>query len=160
MTKEGKVKFQMAFFKGNHPGLAGVYSRGVRWWCRGPYSHVEIIFSDGLSASASYLDGGVRFKQVDYSAAGDWDFIDLPPEWEAAARLYFKVHEGEAYDLLGNLHFVISAVPDARSKKFCSEACGGAVGVEQSWRYDPNALYPVIKRLVEAQTVAAFPEAA
>jgi len=148
------AKFQMAFYKGTHPGLSGIYNRGVRFWTRGIYSHVEMIFSDGISASASYVDGGVRFKRIGYTS-DVWDFIDLPAEWEAAARQYFKEHEGEAYDLLGNLHFVIGAVPDARCKKFCSEACGGAIGIEGSWRLEPNALYCVVKRMAEqAQAVA------
>ena len=50
-----------AFYKGTRPGWQGIYSRAVRVIDRGPYSHCELVFSDGLSASASYIDGGVRF---------------------------------------------------------------------------------------------------
>lgn len=42
-----------AFYKATRPGLQGIYSRAVRWIDRGPYSHSEPVFSDGLSASAS-----------------------------------------------------------------------------------------------------------
>lgn len=155
-------KFRMAFYKGTHPGLPGVYNRGVRAWTRGKYSHVEVVFSDGLSASASYVDGGVRFKKIGYTS-DVWDFIELPAELEPAARAYFQKHEGEAYNLLGNVHFVIGLVPAASRKKFCSEAAGGSIGIDESWRFEPNALYVAVKRLVEvyaAQTVAEIPVAA
>lgn len=140
-------KFQMAFYKGTRPGVAGVYNRAVRMWFKGKYSHVEVIFSDGMAASASFSDGGVRFKEIDFND-GKWDIIDLPPEWEAAARKYFEDHEGESYDILGNLHFIIGVIPEGRRKKFCSEACGAAIGIEDAWRYEPTALYYVVKRLV------------
>src|SRR3546814_7608950 len=41
---------------------SGIYSRVTRLVDGGPYSHCELVFSDGLSASASFIDGGVRFK--------------------------------------------------------------------------------------------------
>ena len=53
-----------AFYKGTRPGLQGIYSRAVRAIDRGPYSHCELVFSDGLSASASYIDGGVRLSHT------------------------------------------------------------------------------------------------
>lgn len=43
-----------AFYRGTRPGLQGIYSRAVRWIDRGPYSHSELVFSDGLSASEGF----------------------------------------------------------------------------------------------------------
>ena len=57
-----------AFYKATRPGWQGIYSRAVRWIDRGPYSHAELVFSDGLSASASYIDGGVRLKRMSREA--------------------------------------------------------------------------------------------
>jgi hypothetical protein len=131
--------FHAAFYKGTRPGLAGIYSRAVRAWEGGSYSHCELVFSDRVSASASFVDGGVRFKQIDYDPA-NWDRVPLPAKLEQAAREWFVNHEGEAYDLLGNVHFVIGFVPQSRRKKFCSEALGAALGLPESWRFGPNAL--------------------
>ena len=67
---------QVAFYKGTRSGIAGIYSRGVRFITKGKYSHCELIFSDGMSASASFMDGGVRFKRIEYDPA-HWDIIDV-----------------------------------------------------------------------------------
>lgn len=139
--------FRIAFYKGTHPGIPGIYNRAVRLRGRGPYSHVEIQFSDGLSASSSFMDKGVRFKQIEYSQ-DHWDFIDLPPEWEAYARLWFKTNEGKSYDLMGNVFLAVGFFGDSYTKFFCSEAAGAALKLDQAFRFEPNSLYPVIKRLV------------
>lgn len=136
--------FRAAFYKGTRPGVAGVYNRGVRWVDRGPYSHCELVFSDGMAASASWMDGGVRFKRIDFDPE-HWDFIDLPQEKEAAARQWFEKHKGEKYDLAGNIHFVLGPVPDARSKWFCSEAAMAALGFTDPWRYGPNGSANILR---------------
>lgn len=138
------------FYKSIQPGLAGIYSRGVRLITKSIYSHCEIQFSDGWSASSSYSDGGVRFKKIDYDPAR-WDCIELPAKvFEAKARKWFDDHEGQPYDLLGNLHFVISVVGDSNNDWFCSEAVGAALGLPNSWRFDPGSLYQVIAFLAES----------
>ncbi len=137
---------RVAFYKAVHPDYTGIYSRGVQIWTKSIYSHCEIIFSDGQSASASFLDHGVRFKEITYDPA-KWDFVDLPDSFEADARAWFVKHEHESYDLLGNLHFVISPIGDDKTKWFCSEAIAAALGLTDAWRFDPGDLYPVLVRL-------------
>jgi len=90
--------FRAAFYRGTRPGVAGVYSRGVRLVDRGPYSHCELIFSDGMAASASWMDGGVRFKRIDFDPE-HWDFIDIPQEKEALARQWFEKHKGRELNI-------------------------------------------------------------
>lgn len=141
--------FHAAFYKGTRPGFAGIYSRAVRGWEGGSYSHCELVFSDGLSASASFVDGGVRFKAIEYDPAS-WDYVALPPQLEAAAREWFKNHEGEAYDIMGNVHFVIGFVPESRRKKFCSEALAASLGMPDAWRFGPNALAAVLQYVIAA----------
>ena len=131
--------FRAAFYKSTRPGLAGLYNRLVRWWCAGPYSHVELIFSDGMAASASFADGGVRFKRIDFDPER-WDFIELPSHLEPAARAWFVGNVSRRYDLLGNLGFAWRPVCGEEGAFFCSEACAAAVGIPAAWRYDPNAL--------------------
>lgn len=134
---------QVAFYKGIRPGLAGIYSAGVQFWTKSKYSHCELIFKDGMSASASFTDKGVRFKKIDYNP-DHWDIIQIPDHFEAPARAWFEKHAGAKYDLLGNLHFVFSAIGDDNERWFCSEALAAALGIENPWRFDPGILHEVI----------------
>jgi len=137
------MTFRAAFYKGTRPGLAGVYNRLVRWWTRSSHSHMELVFSDGLSASASFEDGGVRFKQINYTS-GNWDFRELPEWMEAPARRYFEERLGWPYDVLGQLHFVIRRIRAAVRRLFCSSACLGALKIEEAYRYSPGDAYLIL----------------
>jgi hypothetical protein len=137
------MTFSAAFYKSTRPGLAGIYNRLIRWWDNGKYSHCELIFSDGRAASASYLDGGVRFKQIDFRPER-WDFILLPDYMEDQARQWFIDHEGDKYDLIGNLRFALDFLPDNKNKWFCSEALAAAIGISEPWRLGPNGLAAVL----------------
>lgn len=128
---------QAAFYKATRPGWQGIYSRAVRVIDRGPYSHCELVFSDGMSGSASYIDGGVRLKRIDYSPA-HWDFVELPSEQEQQARDWFERNAGAPYDLMGNVRFVLPWLADSERGWFCSEAMGAALGWKESWRVGPN----------------------
>lgn len=134
---------RLALYKSTRPGFQGIYSCITRWVDGGPYSHCELIFSDGLSASASFIDGGVRFKRIDYDSA-HWDFIDLPASMEPAARQWFADHAGAGYDLIGNLRFVAWFIPHSKSRWFCSEAIAAALGMPDPWRYGPCGLAAAI----------------
>ena len=134
------------FYKGTRPGLQGIYSRAVRWIDRGAYSHCELLFSDGLSASASYIDGGVRFKAIDYSLHPEhWDFLDLPDELEDYARDWFEHNAGAPYDLMGNVRFALPWVRDSATGWFCSEAMAAAMKLSEPWRHGPNGLAAVLR---------------
>lgn len=137
---------KIALYKGTRPGLPGMYNRLVRFWERGKYSHCEIVFSDGWSASSSFMDGGVRFKRIEFDPSR-WDFIDLPDSLETAARKWFVEHEGKAYDYWGNIRFMFGWLPDSKDKYFCSEAVVAALGLNDPWRYGPNALWAVLKSM-------------
>ena len=137
---------KIAFYKGTRPGISGLYSRVVRFVDRGPYSHCELIFSDGMSGSASFLDGGVRLKQIGYSSP-HWDFVEVPNWLEPAARQWFEEHQGEPYDLLGNLRFVFFLARESARGWFCNEACATALGWQQSWRLGPNGFWAVLQSL-------------
>jgi hypothetical protein len=140
-----------AFYKGTRPGLQGIYSRAVRLIDRGPYSHCELVFSDGISAPSSWMDGGVRLKRIEYNPQ-HWDFIELPAHLEPAARVWFEAHKGDPYDLLGNLHFVFFLVKESSKGWFCNEAMAASLGILQGWRLGPNGLASIlysINRLLE-----------
>ena len=134
---------KVAFYKGTRKGVNGLYSRGVRFIEKGSYSHCELVFHEGDSASSSFEDGGVRFKDIKYTS-GDWDFVDVSWADKQYARNYFEEHEDEKYDLKGNLHFLIGIFGDSRDRKFCSEAVAEALGIKEAWLLAPNALYNVL----------------
>lgn len=133
--------FRAAFYSGTRPGIAGLYNRLGRWLDHGRFSHCEMQFSDGLSASSSFMDGGVRFKQIGYSSVGNWEFVELPSHLELMARCWFVEHEGAGYDVMGNLNALLGFVPHTSNKWFCSEAMAEALGFSDSWRLKPNGLY-------------------
>lgn len=143
------MKFRAAFYTGTRPGLAGIYNRLVRWWTRSPYSHCELIFSDDIAASSSYMDGGVRFKKIDFNL-DNWDFIDLPVWLEQSARDWFTEHEGDDYDVLGNIYFIVSLVQDDKDAWFCSEAMSKALGIIDPWRYSPALLWSLLITLTQS----------
>lgn len=126
-----------AFYKATRPGWQGIYSRAVRVIDRGPYSHCELVFSDGISGSASYIDGGVRLKRIDYKPE-HWDFVALPDAAEPFARDWFERNAGAPYDLMGNVRFVLPWLADSERSWFCSEALCAALGWKEPWRYGPN----------------------
>lgn len=134
-----------AFYRGTRPGLAGLFNRLVRWWLQSSYSHVELVFSDGVAASSSFADGGVRLKAIDFDVAR-WDIVDLPGADEVAARQWFVANLGRPYDLLGNLGFLFRPITGARRGWFCSEAAAAALGYPEPWRYDPALLASVLTK--------------
>lgn len=144
-----------AFYRATRPGVQGIYSRLVRLIDRGPYSHCELVFADGMSGSASFVDGGVRLKRIDYDDAR-WDFINVPPELEPAARAWFEAHQGAKYDLLGNLRFLFGLVRESRSRWFCNEAMGAALGHIEPWRLGPNGLAAMLRSMRPTPAKAGF----
>lgn len=136
---------RVAFHKGGN--LIG--DKLIKWWDDGPYSHCEVVFSDGLWASASFMDGQkVRGKFIQPSA-GNWDFIDLPDRYEQRARAFFALTEGMDYDLLGMARFVIAPLHGFGNKYWCSEWVANALDLREPWRYGPNGLFNVLCTLQE-----------
>ena len=132
-------KLRVALYKGTRPGVPGIYNRLVRWWTSSDYSHVELILPTGRAWSASFADGGVRSKLIDFNPA-HWDFVDLPAELEGRAVEWFKAHRGAKYDVLGNVRFVLGPIRQGKKRWFCSEAVAAALGLPNPWRYDPGTL--------------------
>jgi len=135
---------KVAFYTATLPGLQGLYSRLIRWIDHGPYSHCELLFSDGLNASASYVDHGVRFKKFVFDLA-KWDVIEIDAD-EASARAWFESHEGATYDVIGVARFIFGFLHQNPSRWFCSEAIAAALGMPDAWRYGPSDLYSALTK--------------
>jgi len=136
---------RLAFYRG--PG--DWITRTIRVLTRGPYSHVEIVFSDGVRFSASgRMPAGVRF---DHERHGEgWDYLSIPatPEQERIARTFAAVLEGSAFKWRGLYRFIAPWLGDGpNSDWYCSELalwmlqrCFGMFeGVPL--KISPNALY-------------------
>lgn len=144
---------KIAFYKGTRPGLQALFSIGVRFWCRGPYSHCEVILTqraDGMAlcGTSSFLDGGVRTKLITLDP-NHWDILDVPCVKYSVVTQWFEANKGKPYDIMGLVRFLIGPLPADRGKYFCSEAIATAIGVNEGWRFDPNTLYQLCKRLAD-----------
>jgi len=149
---------QAAFYRGTRPGLAGIYNRIVRWWTRSEFSHVELVLSTGRAWSASFADGGVRSKLIDFDTE-NWILIDLPRELEQGAEAWFQARRGAKYDLLGNLQFVLLPIPHSQRRWFCSEAVAAALDIPDPWRYSPGTLASTLTLLSRGEPGADIPHA-
>lgn len=101
------------------------------------------------------MDGGVRFKAIDFDD-GKWDVVALPDRLADDAGAWFTAHQGQAYDLLGNLHFIVSRIGDDKRKWFCSESVAAALGMPDSWRFDPGTLHAALALLNQPALEAGF----
>jgi len=149
------MTFQAAFFKGHSAGIMGLFDIADHAWMEGEFSHVELVFSDGRSASA-VAGVGVRFTapgSIDFTDTTQWELVDLSMLDEQAAIDCFDKNLGKGYSYRGDLHFIIGFVEHDKNDDFCSEICAYATGFEQAWRFDPNSFYVALKRVVQATPV-------
>ena len=134
----------LAFYCATHPKSPWL-SRLTDWLSGGyGYSHVEMVFSDGMSFSSSAFDSvdlpdgrtlknGVRIKQIDYAHHPDrWRLVPLPfvsPKDERAMREWAEKTwaEGHGYDFNGVSRFVLPWMREHPEKYFCSEVCATAM---------------------------------
>lgn len=118
----------LAFFRAS---AGGWFDRLIARFTRGPYSHVEIVFSDGMSFSSMAADRGVRFKQIRFSELTrqgrmKWDFLTVPcrPEQEAVLRAWCETQAGKKYDWRGMFTCrLFGKFRGADDDWFCSELC-------------------------------------
>jgi hypothetical protein len=131
--------FKIAFYKGK--GRIG--DKLIKWWDNGPYSHCELVFSDGMWGTAYGQHGVVLWKRDGNPET--WEFIELPAHLEARARKWFEDNCGKSYDYFGLARFVFDFLPASRDKFFCSHACAAALGMKEGWRNGPNGLAAAIE---------------
>ena len=134
---------RIASYKGTRGGLAGLFNIGVRWWRSSAYSHTELVFSDGMCGSVSWMDNGVRLKAIELDP-DRWDIVDIgEPVPERDARLWFILNRGRRYNLLLLLAFVLPFLARwaARLGHVCSTGIGEALQLPEAWRLDPALLH-------------------
>lgn len=102
------------------------------------YSHSNILFSNGQSAS-SWSDGGVDIRNIDYDL-DLWDFWTLPAHLEPKTHAWYSHHKGMPYDHKGVLRFSTPLFTQCKHSVFCHEAHATAWGWLEPWRYGPGLL--------------------
>ncbi len=144
---------KIAFYKGK----GTLVDRMIRWWQRGLYSHVEAVLAtneNGTFECASSVRGtGVRIATIALPP-DEWDVIDMPADIDAV-RTWFAAHASMGYDYLGILGFVVRPLGGEPRHYFCSEAIATAVGLEEPFRFDPNALADFVKAVAHIERTTA-----
>lgn len=130
-----------------------------RLW--GPYSHAELVFSDGTWFSSSIQDRGVRFKSIAIDLER-WDFfqIEATPEEEERCRAWangreFRMVDGvlqrRGYDFAGI--FLSQLLPlgiEDKGRDYCNEVvhlclqAGTGRFEGKPTNYNPNTFYLLI----------------
>ena len=120
--------YKQAFYNGRSPGAKFIH-KGILH-VSDPYTHVETIFSDGVSWSSEF-GIGPRFKKITYKHPERWKFVEFPfitPEQERIARyraeLWVAMREAgiSNYDTLGAIGCGFSGRENPWNL-FCSEGC-------------------------------------
>ena len=144
-----KKRVQLAFAKADREG-AGFNAKLIAWWTNGPYSHVELLIHDYNDITymwtASSTENKVR-KKIHKHNPGRYDYIDLEMSEEDIDKIerFFKMIEGQEYDWLGIMGFVMPALRDRTTKWFCSECVSNAIkitGDERFWLLSPSEISP------------------
>jgi hypothetical protein len=132
---------KVAFYKGKKR----FFNKFVSWWTNGPYSHVEIVLSNGYSYSSSYADCGVRKKKIAFKSK-EWDFIYINTENEFIVKERINKMLYNGFDTLGLLSFVFRRGKYVKNKVFCSEFVMSVLGYRDSFRFDPNTCYVTLEK--------------
>ena len=138
----------LAFFNGREHGRS--LDRFVAAHDDGPYSHVELAFTDRprrgttLCTSASWRDGGVRFKAIALTS-DRWDVLPIPAASRDVdrARRWCERRVGGRYDVPGVLAFKLPCLRQRLNWWFCGEFCTAALqhaGLLP--RFEPSRLTP------------------
>lgn len=129
-------------------GDARMFARLVCLLRGGDSAHCEVAFDwQGQShqcVSASFLDGGVRTKQIEMPPE-KWRIYEAPGDRNRAIA-WAVTHDGERYDTLGLLGFVFRRIKGWRRAWFCSEVAADIMYLPEPYLYDLRALESVCGR--------------
>lgn len=136
---------KLAFYHGPRKGIRDkLISIVVKAVTRGPFDHVELIFSDGRTGTSSLDLGGVSIVHDKQHDPAHWVIVPVAGN-EYAAWLWFVEHRGQRFDVWTVFAFLWTWLHrDCPDKWFCSEAVAAALGFSDPWRFDPNTLHSVV----------------
>ncbi|NJL70930.1 MAG: hypothetical protein HC888_04590 [Candidatus Competibacteraceae bacterium] len=136
---------RVAFYHGPEESWFG---RGVAFLTKGPFTHVELLFSDGMCFSSTENEGGCRFKKIDMDFSR-WVILEIDCP-EDKIRKFCEQREFCKYDWFGLLGFILRRNTDRKNRYYCSEVCAEAMSIEGVIKFkpllSPNTLYWKLKR--------------
>lgn len=140
------MECKVAFYKGKDSWI----DRFIAWYCRGEYSHCELVMtmlddSKGVCLSSSMQDGGVRIKAINFNP-DHWDLVTVSVDLDRLNR-WIQENLGMKYDRRGLFGFVLRRIPEKKKRWYCSEAVADIMGLGDPWRFDPCSLAAVCKRI-------------
>lgn len=118
--------------------------RAIQVVTRSPYTHVEMVMSDGMWFTSSHFEKGVVGRK--YEPEGVWEYVDVEAD-EEVARHYLEALVGMPYDYLGVARFVFPGVPHSHDRWFCSELTACTLKVcgrnlkKKPQHYSPGGLH-------------------
>ena len=130
---------KLAFYKGKWDWTDTIIKRWT-WWI---YSHVELIFSNWVSFSASWRDWWVRFKNINY-IDNNWDVINLNIS-KKKEQLIFHNAQSKTWMKYDWVWILLSQVLpfniQDNNKWFCSEIVWYLIWIKYSAILSPQWLY-------------------
>jgi len=138
---------KVALFVGRHDKdtlpvrLGWAATRWVQKGQLGIVTHCESIHCEYIDgsvdiASSSLRDGGVRTKNV-MLTPDNWRIVDVTT-WDVdQSREWFRLHDGELYDLRGALATILPG-KGVWNRKFCNQAVGASVGLRCPETFSPS----------------------
>lgn len=131
---------KIAFYKAEYGNLVDF---GISLASFSPYSHCELVFSDGMCGSASPRDGGVRLKLIEMNS--HWDVFEINTEIdEDVIRYWFTINDSEEYDMLGAIGSIAHIDLTSDNKKFCSYIAASVMGLDPI--ISPGGLFRLLKK--------------
>ena len=126
----------------------------------GKYSHVELIFDNGLCFSVSGRDGAGRFKKIKFNP-DRWDILELDDRMDPVIILReANKYVGYKYDYLGAFFSVTPICIQKDNKIFCSEVVINMLNksmnpyrLKDGCNYSPSRLHNEIKKYIGTKNV-------
>jgi len=136
---------KVAFYKGR----GGFLDWAIRTGTRSTYSHVEVVGTTGRGFSSSFMDGGVRIKEIDFDD-GNWEVVDVPWANQEMSEKLVAHEVGKKYDFKGVFLSQMLSLNRAQSGRwFCSEIVAYALGLPAPHLQSPGSLYQTVKHMNE-----------
>ena len=128
------------------------WDKFIAEWTHGPYSHVELCFSDGMCFSSSPRDGGTRFKQIAIDPTHWTSFpINVTLGQEKQIRDWCAAHVGCKYDWIGIISLGLDFPIRTPHRWYCSEVCIMALDVVKIVDFksliSPNKFYELLNKV-------------
>ena len=125
------------------------FARAVTFLRGGDSAHCELAHkwrgNFHTCTSASFIDGGVRQKQIELPA-DKWRIYEFNGISDKEVDEWFVANHNKKYDVIGLMGFVWRRIEGSAKRLFCSEAVADIIGLPEPHLYDLRALESVCAR--------------